>query len=336
MTVVPAASALLVVVLLSSGCGTAASGQPTRDAAASERLRVATTVAPITNIAANIGGDRVDITGIVPEGTNSHTFEPPPSAAETLSEADVVLVNGLQLEDPTVELAERIAPQAELVEIGTAVLPESDYIYDFSFPEEEGKPNPHLWTDPLYAVKYAEVIRDTFTAQDPDNADYFARNYAAFTKKATELSEAVRVASATLPEERRRLLTYHDAYAYFAKDYEWQVIGAVQPKDFADPTPQEVARIIEQIRTEEVPTIFGSEVFPSPVLAQIGRESGARYEDTLRDDDLPGEPGDPEHSWLGLMRYDFVTMVEGLGGDASALRELTVENVAPDEAAYPQ
>jgi ABC-type Zn uptake system ZnuABC Zn-binding protein ZnuA len=97
-----------------------------------------------------------------------------------------------------------------------------------------------------------------------------------------------------------------------------------------------VARIIEQIRTEEVPTIFGSEVFPSPVLAQIGRESGARYEDTLRDDDLPGEPGDPEHSWLGLMRYDFVTMVEGLGGDASALRELTVENVAPDEAAYPQ
>jgi ABC-type Zn uptake system ZnuABC Zn-binding protein ZnuA len=327
----------LVAVLLGSGCSTPAADQSAAaGTAAPGKLRVATTVAPITSIAANIGGDRVDITGLVPEGTNSHTFEPPPSAAETLSQADVVLVNGLQLEDPTVELAERVAPQAELVELGTTVLPEGDYIYDFSFPKEEGKPNPHLWTDPPYAEKYAEVIRDTFIAQDPENADYYRRNYAAFAEKATELSEAVKAASATLPEQRRRLLTYHDAYAYFAEDYDWQVIGAVQPEDFADPTPREVARIIEQIEAEDVPTIFGSEVFPSPVLAQIGRESGARYEDTLRDDDLPGEPGDPEHSWLGLMRYDFITMVEGLGGDASALREVSVENVAPDKAVYPQ
>ena len=85
-----------------------------------------------------------------------------------------------------------------------------------------------------------------------------------------------------------------------------------------------------------MPVIFGSEVFPSKVLKQIADETGARYEDTLRDDDLPGEPGDPEHSWLGLMRYDYRTMVTGLGGTATALDALDVRDVAPDTAEYPQ
>ncbi len=106
--------------------------------------------------------------------------------------------------------------------------------------------------------------------------------------------------------------------------------------DFEDPTPREVANLIEQVRAEEEPAIFGSEVFPSPVLEQIGREAGVEYVDVLRDDDLPGEPGDPEHSWLGLMRFDYVTMTAARGGDASALEAFEVRNVAPDEAQYPQ
>ena len=94
--------------------------------------------------------------------------------------------------------------------------------------------------------------------------------------------------------------------------------------------------IIQQVRQVGVPAIFGSEVFPSPVLARIGTEAGVRYVDELRDDDLPGEPGDPEHSWVGLMRFNFVTMVESLGGDASALKAVEVVDAAPDKAAYPQ
>ena len=97
------------------------------------------------------------------------------------------------------------------------------------------------------------------------------------------------------------------------------MIGAIQVSDFEDPTPSEVAGLIDQVKAEGVPAIFGSEVFPSPVLEQIGKEAGVTYVDELRDDDLPGEPGDAEHSWLGLMRFDFVTMTEALGGDASAL-----------------
>jgi ABC-type Zn uptake system ZnuABC Zn-binding protein ZnuA len=225
---------------------------------------------------------------------------------------------------------------AVLVEIGDEVLPPDDYIFDFSFPEEDGKPNPHLWTDPTYAIKYAEVIADTYAAQDPDNADYYAKNLDAFTEKANALADALRADQQTVPEGNLRLVTYHDAYAYFAKTFGWDVVGAVQPKNFEDPTPQEVASIIDQIEAEGVTTIFGSEVFPSAVLEEIAGATGARYEDTLRDDDLPGEPGDPEHSWLGLMRYDYVTMIEGLGGSADQLSAVDTTDVAPDEAEYPQ
>jgi ABC-type Zn uptake system ZnuABC Zn-binding protein ZnuA len=301
------------------------------------RLQVVTTVSPITSIAANVIGDKADITGIVPEGTNSHTFEPPPSAAAVLSRADLALINGLKLEDPTRELAEQNAKDgAEIVELGTTVLPEDQWIYDFSFPREEGKPNPHLWTDPLYAIKYAAVIRDTMVKRDPANRAAYEANYTAFEQNATALSDAIKRDQRTIPGGRRELLTYHDAYAYFAKDYGWKVIGAIQPKNFEDPTPREVAALIDQIKREQVPTIFGSEVFPSKVLAQIGKETGARYEDTLRDDDLPGEPGDAEHSWLGLMRYDYRTMIRGLGGTSAALDALDVRDVAPDRATYPQ
>ena len=294
-------------------------------------------MAPITSIVSNIVGDRAVVTGVVPEGTNSHTFEPPPQIAAVMEKADVVFVNGLQLEEPTFNLAENNAPEdAMIVKIGDEVLPESDYIYDFSFPKEEGKPNPHLWTDPTYAIKYADVVLATVSERDPDNADYYRGNHKAFVAKATALSDALKIDQATIPAGGKQLLTYHDAYAYFAQTYGWQVIGAVQPSNFEDPQPREVARIIDQVKARKVPVIFGSEVFPSKVLEQIASETGARYEDTLRDDDLPGEPGAEDHSWLGLMRFDYVTMITGLGGTADNLTALDVSDVAPDKADYPQ
>jgi ABC-type Zn uptake system ZnuABC Zn-binding protein ZnuA len=318
-----------------AGCGSDRAEGIKSPAAA--RLRIVTTVSPLTSITANIVGDRADVVGLVPEGTNSHTFEPPPSAAKVLSEADLVLVNGLKLEDPTLELAERNKKSgAEIVKIGDQVLPESEYIFDFSFPKEEGKPNPHLWTDPGHAVDYAAVIRDQVIRRDPDNKDVYQANYTAFERKARALSDALRADQKTVPAGQLTLLTYHDAYAYFARTYGWKIVGAIQPRDFAEPTPQEVAKIIDQVKREKIRTIFGSEVFPSAVLARIGKETGARYEDTLRDDDLPGRPGEPEHSWLGLMRYDYSTMIRGLGGTPTALSRVDVADVAPDKASYPQ
>jgi ABC-type Zn uptake system ZnuABC Zn-binding protein ZnuA len=327
-----AAAGVAAAFGLVGGCGNDDSSR-----SADGKVAVATTVAPITSIVANIGGDRVHITGIVPEGTNSHTFEPRPSVAELLSEVDVLYINGLKLEEPTKDLAERnLGADAEIVELGTLSIAEREYAYDFSFPRSEGKPNPHLWTDPKYALKYARVVRDDLSRRDPRNAAYFKANYARFAAVIEDFDEAMRASFDTLPRAKRKLLTYHDAYAYFARDYDWDVIGAIQVSDFEDPTPSEVAELIDQVRREKVPAIFGSEVFPSPVLEQIGKETGVTYVDVLRDDDLPGEPGEARHSWLGLMHFDFVTMTEALGGDASALKAFKPRNVAPDTADYPQ
>ncbi len=318
---------------------TACSSSTDDDSRASEsgKVLVATTVSPITSIVSRVGGDCVEIRGIVPEGTNSHTFEPAPSVAALLSDADVVFINGLKLEDPTLAMAEaNMRDDAELIELGTIALPEEDYIFDFSFPEEEGKPNPHLWTDPTYAIEYAEIVREVLSERDPECADQMQENFDAFAAQANELADAVRADQQTVPEGGLKLVTYHDAYAYFADNFGWDVVGAVQPSDFADPTPSEVVTLIEQIRAEGVPTIFGSEVFPSDVLEEVGNETGVRYEQSLRDDDLPGEPGDDDHSWLGLMQYNFATMIEGLGGEAPNVRAVDITSPVPDSADYPQ
>lgn len=325
------AAAIAAVALLAPGCGSGGSSAADDPA----KLNVVTTVSPITSIVSSIAGDRAEVRGLVPEGSNSHTFEPPPSAARTLAKADVVFVNGLKLEDPTRELADgNLKAGAEVVELGNRTIQPSQYLYDFSFPREGGKPNPHLWTNPPFAKEYGRVVRDTLVARDPANGAAYGANFERFAAKVDELDAAMSTASATVP--KRELLTYHDAYAYFAQHYDWQVIGAIQVSSFEEPTPREVGALIQQVRQVGVPAIFGSEVFPSPVLARIGSEAGVRYVDKLRDDDLPGKPGDADHSWVGLMKFDFVTMVESLGGDASALKAVQVPSDASDTAVYPQ
>jgi ABC-type Zn uptake system ZnuABC Zn-binding protein ZnuA len=301
------------------------------------RLQIATTVAPITSIVANIVGDKAQVQGIVPEGTNSHTFEPKPSVAKLMTKADVVFVNGLKLEEPTKDLAkENMAKEAQLIELGTLTLSPSQYIYDFSFPKEGGKPNPHLWTNPPMAKCYAQIVLSVVSKADPANVSAYKSNAVKYLAKLDQLDAAVKTATATIAPSARKLLTYHDAYAYFSNQYGWTVIGAIQPSSFDEPTPKEVARLITQVKKENVKAVFGSEVFPSPVLAQIAKEAGANYVDKLRDDDLPGKPGDKDHSFLGLMQFDFVTMVSALGGNAASVKAFDPTDVTPDKASYPQ
>jgi ABC-type Zn uptake system ZnuABC Zn-binding protein ZnuA len=326
---------VLLVVFFAGACGNDDAG----DSAAGsgdDGLVVVTTVSPITSIASNVIGDLAQIRGVVPEGTNSHTFEPTPSVSEILEDADVVFANGLQLEEPTLALARDVAGDATIVELGDRIVSPDDYLYDFSFPEAEGKPNPHLWTDPTLAKGYAHYIAETMAEVDPDNAEAYEQNRAAFDELVDDFDAVLRAALETVPEENRKLVTYHDAYAYWAKTYGWHVIGAVQPEDFGDPSPRAVADLIDQIRAEEVPAVFGSEVFPSPVLKTIAAETGAQYVADLRDDDLPGEPGDDEHSWLALMRFNYVTIIEALGGDPAGLDQFDVSRQPADSAAYPQ
>jgi ABC-type Zn uptake system ZnuABC Zn-binding protein ZnuA len=320
----------VVFVALSALAGACSSDGSGGDG--SGRLQVVTTVSPVTNIVQNVAGGLVDVTGIVPEGTNSHTFDPAPSDAAAMTDADVVFVNGLHLEEPTLELAEaNVAQGVEIVELGDRTIGPEEYIFDFSFPREQGDPNPHLWTNPPYAKRYAEIVKDTLSDLDPADAEAFQANYDAFSERLDELDRLVREVTATVPAENRKLLTYHDSFPYFAREYGWTVVGAIQPSDFAEPTAQDVAGLIDQIREEQVPAIFGSEVFPSPVLEQIAAEAGAEYFDDLRDDDLPGDNGDRDHSYLGLMVFDFRTFMGALGGDPSSFDGFDVANLQPGD-----
>ena len=285
------------------------------------KMDVVTTVAPLTDIVRNIGGDRINLFGIIPDGTDSHTFEPKPSDARRLSQADLVVINGLHLEDPTLRLAAaNLTSGAEIKKLGDSTVSEREYIYDFSFPREEGKPNPHLWMNPKYALRYAELTRDWLAAKDPQHADYYRANFERYQAVLDRLDIAIRQAVQTVPEKNRKLLTYHDSWAYWAREYGWTVIGAVQPSDFKEPRPQDVAAVIEQIKREQVPAIFGSEVFPSKVAKQIARESGARYIDQLSDDAPPGKPGDRNHTYVGMMIHNMEIMLPALGGSADALK----------------
>jgi len=295
---------------LSAGCGRK---EPNRAPDAGQKIKIVTTVAPITSIVENVAGDRADIAGIIPEGVNSHTFEPAPSDSKLLSDADLAIFNGLDLETPTVKLAQANLKQgAPIYSLGDKTITEAEYIYDFSFPRAQGHPNPHLWLNPEYAMRYADLVRDEMVRVDPKNKSSYETNSAQFRKKLEALDQAIKDAIQTIPTGQRRLLTYHDSWPYFARRYGFQVIGAVQPSDFADPSPREVIRLIEQ----------------------IAREAKSRYIDKLRDDELPGKPGDPQHSYIGMMVENITIMFEALGGSADALKKIDPAPIAGSRADY--
>lgn len=291
------------------------------------KINVVTTVAPITNIVKNIGGQYVDVTGIVPDGMDSHTFEPIPTDAKKLEAADIIIVNGLDLELPTVALAEKVKkPSVPILRLGDQALEQKDWRYDFSYPREHGHPNPHLWPNIELTMRYVEIVRDKLSAIDPEHEAGFHTNAKVYLSKLKKLDDAIFSCVQTIPEKNRKLVTYHDSFAYFAPRYGMEVIAAIQPSDFSEPGPREVIRIIKQIRKEKIPAIFGSEVFPSKVMEQIARETGVAFVDQLSDDELPAPPN---HSFIGMMADNMSIMVGALGGDPGCVSNVDTSNIFP-------
>jgi ABC-type Zn uptake system ZnuABC Zn-binding protein ZnuA len=292
------------------------------------RPKVLTTVAPLTNIVNNVGGRFIDLHGLIPAGMDSHTFEPAPSDVKYVAAADLIILNGLDLETPTEKLAlANMKPKTRIVKLGDQTITAQEYVFDWSFPKSSGHPNPHLWMNPTYAVRYTELVRDALNALDPAHGAQYRERTQQYTARLTMLDRAIAAAVATIPPQNRKLLTYHDSFAYFAPRYGLTVLGAIEPASFSEPSAREVTRVIRQLKREQVPAIFGSKVFPSKVLDQIGREAGVRFVDTLRDDDLPGTPGAPEHSYIGMMLEDVRTIVTALGGNPEALQGFDPANL---------
>lgn len=292
-------------------------------------LSVITSVSPITNIVKNVGGDRINLTGLVPEGVNSHTFELVPSDVIKLNEADLVIINGLFLEDnieKAVNETLKKNPNIQLLKLGDNSVNSTDWVFDFSFPKEQGHPNPHLWLNVAYAMQFVNLTRDKLIEMDPHNADYYDDNANRYINLLKQLDEGIKISVETIPPENRKLVTYHDSWAYFAPRYNMTVIGAVQPSDFSEPSPLDIAKLIDQIKKEKVPALFASEVFSNKIVDQIAKESNVSIVETLSDDALPGKIDDNNHTFVGMMIENMKNMVIPLGGNIEKLNALNPGN----------
>jgi ABC-type Zn uptake system ZnuABC Zn-binding protein ZnuA len=293
------------------------------------KLKVVTSVAPITDIVKNIGGEKIDVMGIIPEGSDSHTFELVPSDVVKMHDADLVIIDGLNLEGNMEKVANEIRNKnhlLQLLKLGDNTVTQDQWIFDFSFPKEKGDPNPHLWLNVVYAMKFANLTRDKLIEMDTKNGASYSSNADRYISLLKKLDQGIMQAVQTVPPLNRKLLTYHDSWAYFAPRYGMEVIGAVQQSDFGEPSPQYVAKLIDQIRSEKVTAIFGSEEFQSKVVAQVAKEGNVTIVQTLNDDALPGNPGDSNHTYVGMMLENMKNMIIPLGGNIEALIGIEPQN----------
>lgn len=304
-------------------------------------LVVVATVSPIADLVARVGEDRVDVHSLVAPGADAHTWSPRPRDAMRLSEADLFIGVGLGLNTSAVDLAERNLPDnATIVLLGEQALVDEHLVFDHGHThgdsddghthddEDDGHtrddeqtlgPNPHVWTSLRNAALMVDTIAATLSELDPDGAIDMRLRADVLREDLLQLDDALARAVATIPPEQRVLVTYHDAWTYLARDHGLEFAVAVQMADHSEPSAAEVRRLIDLIRALDVPAVFGSEVFPTPVLEVIAEETGADYHDGLSDDILPGNPGDPEHSYREMMRRSAVIIIKGLGGDATEL-----------------
>lgn len=309
--------------------------------AAGPVLTVVAKLAPLADLVAQVGGQRVEVVTFIPAGADSHTYEPRPGDVVGLGEADAFLGIGLELNPAAVRLARETLPDgAPLVLLGEQALRDDALVFDHSHDHghshgdddhghshghshgEDGElgPNPHVWTSLRNAAELVDAIAGVLGELDPDGAEQYLEAAAAYRAELEQLDRLIGDATATIPARNRTLITYHDAWTYFARDHRLEFATAVQPSDYTDPSAAEVRAVIDLVRDLEVPAVFGSEVFPTPVLEAIAEETGAVYVGDLADDVLPGEPGSPQHRYLELMRRNAALIVDALGGDASQLR----------------
>lgn len=284
-------------------------GACTRDGSSSPgtvgRLPVATTSTVFGDLIAQVGGDLVEVTSLVPRNVDVHTFEPTPEDLQAVSRARLIVMNGLGLDDWLKETIQNAAADGTpLVELavdlpGVELLPG----------EEPGEQNPHLWMAIPHAILYVDRIEAGLVAADPANANAYARQADAYRARLEALDADVRERIAAVPPEDRKLVTFHDAFPYFARAYGLEVVGVAVDAPGQDPSAGEVAELIEAIRTSEVKAIFSESQFPTELVDRIASETGATVVAELYDDSL----GDaPISSYEALIEWDVDQLVEAL------------------------
>jgi ABC-type Zn uptake system ZnuABC Zn-binding protein ZnuA len=279
-----------------------------------------------------VAGGLLRVQSIVPPGANGHTYEPVPADAVVAATADLYIDNGRGLNDSVTDFVRANYRSGTPEVVLSDVIP-NDAVISTDSAEEIASHghahsfNAHFWTDPIYASRYVERIATALSSIDPANGATYAARAQEFVARMTTYDLAFRAAIASIPEGNRKLVVYHDSWSYFGRRYGIPIVGAIQPVSFSEPSADEVRRMIDQIRSERVPAFFGSEVFPSDVLDAIAAETGSVYYSDLSDEELPGTPGTPEHSYEGMMLQNVRRITSALGGDTTILDSLLLPEV---------
>ena len=295
----------IALAVLSAALATPALAQNKSDDRPADKLQVVATFSILADLVNNVGGDRVAVAALVGANGDAHVYQPTPSDAKTLADAKLVFVNGLGFEGWLNRLVKASGTRAPTVVATKGVKPrrmEEDIHSEI---------DPHAWQSVANARIYVGNIRDGLIAADPAGKASYEANASTYLARLDALDSEVRAAIAKIPPERRRIITTHDAFGYFAASYGMAFIAPQGVSTEAEVSARDVARIITQIRKQKIPAVFLENVTDKRLLERIGAESGARIGGTLYSDALTDAKGEAP-SYLDMMRHNVEQLTRAL------------------------
>jgi ABC-type Zn uptake system ZnuABC Zn-binding protein ZnuA len=279
--------------------------------AAGEKLHVVATTTLVADVARRVGGDQIELTTLMPGGVDPHNYTASPQDLRTLNDAQLILINGYALEEPLMPVLETLEGGAPVVSVSAGIVP--------LLPEDgaEGSDHahaadPHTWLSVPNVVVWTENVAAVLAAADPANADAYAAAAAAYGEELVALDTGLRAQIDTLAPERRKLVTDHAEFGYFAQEYGFEVVGAVVPavSTLAAASAQDLAALQDVIRAEKVPAVFVGANVNTNLAAQLAEDLGIQVV-TLQISALSEADG-PIPDYPTLMRALVEAVVAGL------------------------
>ena len=272
---------------------------------AKDKITVVTTFTILKDMAENVAGDAATVVSVTKPNAEIHNYQPTPKDIGRTRKADLVLWNGLNLELWFEKFLQRLkgVPSVILSE-GVEPISIGDGPYD-------GKPNPHAWMSPSVALVYVDNIEAALISIDPDNADVYRANAKAYKAKISATIEPLRDILKDIPAERRWLVTSEGAFSYLAREFDLQELYLWPINADSQGTPQQVKKVIDTVRANDIPAIFSESTVSAKPAQQVARETGAAYGGVLYVDSLSNEDG-PVPTYLDLLEQTIKTVAEGL------------------------
>jgi ABC-type Zn uptake system ZnuABC Zn-binding protein ZnuA len=283
---------------------------------AAEPLRVSSFSTVLTEIAQQVGGDRVVVTGHVKAGVDPHDFEPKPADLKTVSSAQLVLLSAKHLEGYVGKLKQATGTAGVILEVGDkfpslkVATDAGSHGHDHDHRHDHGSEDPHWWHSVANAKRATKVIRDALIQLSPEDKAFFVKNADAYTARLDALQQWVAAKVAELPRNQRKLVTSHDAFGYFAKENGFTVFPIEGLAAGEQPSSKKVAAIIAAIKAQGVKAVFTEDIHNPKVLAEITRETGVKIGGELLSDGLGAEPG--KDTYEGMIKHNVATIVDAL------------------------